>query len=69
MKKIYVAGVAALLFFTACENSGSSTVGSYKDEETSPAINKNNVIEKGPDSTKNSAGEIKDSLSSHNKKD
>jgi len=69
MKKTYLVALAGILFFTACDNSGSSTIGSYKDEETSPAIDKNNEIEKGPDSLKNSKGEIADSTSSQNKKE
>ena len=65
MKKYFLASIVAISFFAACENTSSSTVGSYKDEETSPAIDKNNVIEKGPDSTKNNAGEIPSSDTTH----
>jgi len=65
MKKYFLASIVAIMFFAACENTSSSTVGSYKDEETSPSIDKNNVIEKGPDSTKNSLGEIKEGDTSH----
>ena len=34
MKKILVAGFIGLIAFTSCENSGSSTIGTYEKEET-----------------------------------
>jgi hypothetical protein len=41
MKKISIVCLTGLLFFTACENSGSSTVGTYEKEETSQSSEKN----------------------------
>lgn len=35
MKRIFIAGLAGLFFFAACENTGSSTVGKYEQEEQS----------------------------------
>lgn len=40
MKKISIVCLAGLLFFTACENTGSSTVGTYEKEETSQSSEK-----------------------------
>ena len=40
MKKICILGFAGLLFLTACENGGSSTVGTYEKEETSKSSEK-----------------------------
>lgn len=34
MKKFSIAFFAAVLFFASCENSGSSTIGTYDKEET-----------------------------------
>lgn len=43
MKKITIVCLTSLLFFSACENSGSSTVGSYENEETSSSSNKSEM--------------------------
>ncbi|GEO12068.1 hypothetical protein [Segetibacter aerophilus] len=40
MKKISVVYLSGLLLFAACENGGSSTVGSYEKEETSQSSEK-----------------------------
>jgi hypothetical protein len=40
MKKIFVVGLSGVLFFTACENTNSSTVGTYEKEETSQSSEK-----------------------------
>lgn len=40
MTKIYIACLAGILFFTACENESSSTVGTYDHEETSASSEK-----------------------------
>jgi len=60
MKKICIAGFVGLLFFTACENTGSSSVGSYEKEETSQSSDKSEneghsgqAIENGQSGTEN----------------
>lgn len=40
MKKISIVCLTGLLFLTACENSGSSTIGTYDKEETSQSSEK-----------------------------
>ncbi|MDQ6813399.1 MAG: hypothetical protein M3040_06675 [Bacteroidota bacterium] len=40
MKKISIVCLTGLLFLTACDNSGSSTVGTYEKEETSQSSEK-----------------------------
>jgi hypothetical protein len=35
MKRIFIVGLTGLLFFAACQNNGSSTVGKYEQEEQS----------------------------------
>lgn len=40
MKKISIVCLSGLLFFTACENTGSSTVGTYEKEETTQSSEK-----------------------------
>ncbi|MCW3079996.1 hypothetical protein [Segetibacter sp.] len=54
MKKISVVCLAGLLFFTACENGGSSTVGSYEKEETSSS-------EKSESGSEGHGGQVKES--------
>lgn len=83
MKKIYVAGVVAAIFFVSCENNGSSTVGSYENEETSSTTDKKeditskerssdnkteNATSVSIDTAKSISGAGKDSLSSHQKR-
>ncbi|HSU51304.1 MAG TPA: hypothetical protein VLJ41_11955 [Segetibacter sp.] len=41
MKRISIVCLTGLLFFAACENTNSSTVGSYEKEETSQSSEKN----------------------------
>ena len=41
MKRISVVCLTGLLFLAACENTNSSTVGSYEKEETSQSTEKN----------------------------
>ena len=40
MKRICILCFTGLLFFTACENTNSSTVGTYEKEETSESSQK-----------------------------
>lgn len=40
MKRICIVCFTGLLFFTACENTNSSTVGTYEKEETSTSSEK-----------------------------
>lgn len=40
MKKIKIICMSGLLFFAACENTGSSTVGTYEKDETSQTLQK-----------------------------
>ena len=40
MKKIFVVSLSGLLLLAACENTGSSTVGTYEKEETSQSSEK-----------------------------
>jgi hypothetical protein len=40
MKKISIVCLSGLLFLAACENTGSSTVGTYEKEETSQSSEK-----------------------------
>ncbi len=82
MKKVYIAGLAIILFFAACENSGSSTVGSYDNEDSSSSSGNENISKEqsannetdntkmvSPDTAKNITGISKDSVSSKNRKD
>ncbi len=41
MKRISIVCLTGLLFFAACENTGSSTVGSYEKEDASQSYEKN----------------------------
>lgn len=41
MRKTFILIMAGILFFSACENTGSSTVGTYEKEETSASEDKN----------------------------
>lgn len=45
MKRISIVCLTGLLFFTACENTGSSTVGSYERDETSQSSEKTEAHE------------------------
>jgi hypothetical protein len=83
MKKICLTSITVILFFAACENSGSSTVGSYDTEDSSESSVTNENISKGQssnnetdntkmvsvDTAKNTTGISKDSVSSKNRKD
>lgn len=40
MKKTFVVGLFGLLFLTACQNTNSSTVGTYEKEESSQSSEK-----------------------------
>ena len=40
MKRICIVCLTGLLFFAACENTNSSTVGTYEKEETSESSQK-----------------------------
>lgn len=40
MKKIFIICFTGIFFLAACENTGSSTVGSYEKEETSHSSEK-----------------------------
>lgn len=40
MKRISIVCLTGLLFLTACENTGSSTVGSWEKEETTQSTEK-----------------------------
>lgn len=40
MKRICIVCLTGLLFFTACENTNSSTVGTYEHEESSESSHK-----------------------------
>ncbi|MCW3114172.1 MAG: hypothetical protein JWR18_2568 [Segetibacter sp.] len=40
MKKFFIASLAGIFFLAACENTGSSTVGTYEKEETSQSSEK-----------------------------
>ncbi len=79
MKRIYVAAIATILFFAACENGSSSTVGTYENEEISSSANEKedtikeqhlsnetgNVRDLSIDSAKNIPGTSKDSAASN----
>lgn len=41
MKKISILCLSGLLFLTACDNSGSSTIGTYEKDETLQSTQKN----------------------------
>lgn len=41
MKRISIVCLTGLLFFAACENTNSSTVGTYEKEESSQSSEKN----------------------------
>lgn len=60
MKKISVVCLAGVLFFAACENGGSSTVGSYEKEETSTS-------EKSESGSEAHGGQVKESNGHENK--
>lgn len=40
MKKLFIVCLTGLLFLTACENSGSSSVGTYEKDETTQSTDK-----------------------------
>src|SRR4051794_20373800 len=80
MNKFFVAGIAATLFFASCEQSGSSTIGTYENDETSPTAEKKegasgehssdsetSNAEISADTAKSITGVRKDSVSSTNK--
>ena len=78
MKRIFIAGLTSILFFTACHNNGSSTVGTYDDDATSSSADKKeDAMKAQADSTqnkevtedtgKNTVGVVKDSTSSSHK--
>ena len=56
MKKITIISLTGLLFFTACQNTGSSTVGTYDKEETSQSSEKSESESK--------SGEVKEKTES-----
>lgn len=43
MKKISVICLAGVLFFAACENTNSSTVGTYEKDETTESVEKSGM--------------------------
>lgn len=83
MKKLSVICLAGILFFAACENNNSSTVGTYENDEASRVSDKKedsskeqtssnqteNTTAASIDTAKNISGVSKDSISSKNKKD
>ncbi|MEJ7684955.1 MAG: hypothetical protein WKG06_45340 [Segetibacter sp.] len=83
MKKTSIVCLAGMLFFAACENNNSSTVGTYENDETSSSADKKegtskeenlnsyteNVRDVNIDTGKNITGVSKDSVTSKNKKD
>ena len=40
MRKTFIIAITGVLFFAACDNTGSSTVGTYDKEETSGSDDK-----------------------------
>lgn len=40
MKRIFIVGLAGIMFLAACENTGSSTVGTYEKDETTQSSEK-----------------------------
>lgn len=63
MKRITIVCLTGLLFFTACENGGSSTVGSYEKEETSQSSEKSENKSHGGQShgEQSHSGQVKES--------
>ncbi len=62
MKKISIA-IFSVMLFTACENTGSSTVGTYeKDEETTQSPDQKEEAQKEQSTRQNTGSTTSDTL-------
>jgi hypothetical protein len=62
MKRISIICLTGLLFLTACENTGSSTVGKYEQEETSPSSEKSEGGSHGEQAKEKTESTVTDTL-------